>query len=495
MSLAITYARAQVGIEAPLVAVEVHVANGLPSFTLVGLPEAAVRESRERVRAALLTCGYEMPPRRVTVNLAPADLPKEGGRFDLAIALGLLAATGQLAPDRLAPYEFLGELALSGELRPVPGVLPAALRARDAARVLILPHGNVAEAMRVSGTEILGAGHLREVVAHVLGVEHLRPATPGAPPSLSPAPDLRDVRGQHHAKRALEIAAAGGHNLLMIGPPGAGKSMLAQRLAGILPAMTEEEALECAAIWSVSSQGFADNQWRQRPFRAPHHTASAIALIGGGSTPRPGEISLAHHGVLFLDELPEFDRRALEVLREPMETGRIVISRAARQVEFPAAFQLVAAMNPSPKGDDSDPEAGRRYRARLSGPLLDRIDIQLEVPAVAREYLRPDAQPDGEPSAVVRQRVEQARAVQLARAGKPNARLGAAELAQHACLGPREAELLEQAMDRLGLSMRGRDKVLRVARTIADLAGSEAIRAEHLAEAIGYRDLARYGLG
>ncbi|MEW6764334.1 MAG: YifB family Mg chelatase-like AAA ATPase [Pseudomonadota bacterium] len=495
MSLAIAYARAQVGIDAPLVSVETHVANGLPSFALVGLPEAAVRESRERVRAALLTSGYEMPPRRVTVNLAPADLPKEGGRFDLAMALGLLAATGQIPTGTLEGYEFLGELALSGELRPVPGVLSAAMRARDAGRALVLPHANAGEAARVAETVVFGAGHLREVVAHLLDVERLSPSRPTEPPAAPLLPDLRDVRGQHRARRALEIAAAGGHNLLMIGPPGAGKSMLAHRLAGILPAMSEDEALESAAIWSVSSQGFADEAWGVRAFRAPHHTASGVALIGGGSTPRPGEISLAHHGVLFLDELPEFDKRALEVLREPLETGRIIISRAARQVEFPAAFQLVAAMNPSPKGDDSDPEAGRRYRARLSGPLLDRIDIQLEVPAVPKEHLRQDAPLDGESSAEVRLRVERARARQMSRAGTPNARLGAADLARHARLGAGEAALLEQAMERLGLSARGRDKVLRVARTIADLAEDEAIRSGHLAEAIGYRDLARYGFG
>ncbi|MGD9887687.1 MAG: YifB family Mg chelatase-like AAA ATPase [Halothiobacillaceae bacterium] len=489
MALALTYARAQLGVDAPLVSVETHVANGLPAFALVGLPEAAVRESRERVRASLLTCGYEMPPRRITVNLAPADLPKEGGRFDLAMALGLLAATGQIPPQSLAGYEFLGEVALSGQLRPVPGVLPAAVRARDAGRALIVPSENAAEAARVSGVRVFGAGHLREVVAHLLAVDVL--GASAAPKVVVPQDDLdlRDVRGQHRAKRALEIAAAGGHNLLMIGPPGAGKSMLAQRFSALLPSMTEAEALESAAIWSVSTQGFKDAAWGVRPFRAPHHTASAVALIGGGGQPRPGEISLAHHGVLFLDELPEFDRRALEVLREPLETGRVVISRAARQVEFPASFQLIAAMNPSPKGDDSDPEAGRRYRARLSGPLLDRIDIQLSLPAVAKEHLRQDAPQDGEASATVRARVEQARAVQMARAGMPNARLGAAVLAQHARLGAAENALLEQAMERLNLSARGRDKVLRLARTIADLAGVEVIRVEHLAEAMGYREL------
>ena len=489
MSLAISYARAQLGVDAPLVSVETHVANGLPAFALVGLPEAAVRESRERVRAALLTCGYEMPPRRITVNLAPADLPKEGGRFDLAMAVGLLAATGQIPATSFAHVEFLGELALSGALRPVPGVLPAAVRARDAGRALIVPCDNAAEAARVDGARVFGAGHLREVVAHLLGAQSLAPTESAPPVMRGESLDLRDVRGQHRAKRALEVAAAGGHNLLMIGPPGAGKSMLAQRFAGLLPVMNESEALECAAIWSVSSQGFRDADWGVRPFRAPHHTSSAVALIGGGGQPRPGEISLAHHGVLFLDELPEFDRRALEVLREPLETGRVVISRAARQVEFPAGFQLIAAMNPSPKGDDSDPEAGRRYRARLSGPLLDRIDIQLSLPAVPKEHLRQDAPLDGESTAVVRARVAQARAIQMARAGMPNARLGAAALGRDARLGVAENALLEQAMDRLKLSARGRDKVLRLARTIADLAGVEMIRVEHLAEAMGYREL------
>jgi magnesium chelatase family protein len=472
-----------------LVSVETHVANGLPAFALVGLPEAAVRESRERVRAALLTCGYEMPPRRITVNLAPADLPKEGGRFDLAIALGLLAATGQIAPNTLAGYEFLGELALSGQLRPIPGVLPAAVRARDAGRMLIVPQENAGEAARVSDAHVFGAQHLREVVAHLLGVALLPQAQAAALESSSVGLDLRDVRGQHRAKRALEIAAAGGHNLLMIGPPGAGKSMLAHRLPGLLPSMSESEALESAAIWSVSTQGFNDAAWGVRPFRAPHHTASAVALIGGGGQPRPGEISLAHHGVLFLDELPEFERRALEVLREPLETGRIVISRAARQVEFPAGFQLIAAMNPSPKGDDSDAEAGRRYRARLSGPLLDRMDIHLSLPAVPKEHLRQDAPQDGESSVTVQQRVEAARVCQMARAGMANARLGAAELARYARLGATENALLEQAMERLGLSARGRDKVLRLARTIADLAGVDVIRAEYIAEALGYREM------
>lgn len=374
-------------------------------------------------------------------------------------------------------------------MRPVPGVLPAAVRARDAGRALIVPIENAAEAARVSGVRVFGAGHLREVVAHLLSVDVLTPAE--APLHCVPQDglDLRDVRGQHRAKRALEIAAAGGHNLLMIGPPGAGKSMLAQRFSGLLPSMSETEALESAAIWSVSSQGFKDAAWGVRPFRAPHHTASAVALIGGGGQPRPGEISLAHHGVLFLDELPEFEKRALEVLREPMETGRIVISRAARQVEFPAGFQLIAAMNPSPKGDDSDPEAGRRYRARLSGPLLDRIDIQLSLPAVPKEYLRQDAPQDGETTATVRTRVEQARALQMERSGMANARLGAAELVHVARLGAAENALLEQAMERLNLSARGRDKVLRLARTIADLAGVNLIRSEHLAEAMGYREL------
>jgi magnesium chelatase family protein len=347
VSLAIIFSRAQAGVDAPLVTVEVHLSNGLPALAIVGLPEAAVKESKERVRAALLNANFEFPARRITVNLAPADLPKEGGRYDLAIALGILAASDQLSPAACAQYEFIGELALTGELRAIRGVLPAALQAARAGRALIVPALNAAEGALVGAVAIHAANHLLEVCAHLGGQQALpRTAPPPRPPVTTPAEDLADIRGQHHAKRALEIAAAGGHSLLMIGPPGTGKTMLASRLPGILPPMTEQEALEAAAVASISGRGFDPSCWQQRPFRAPHHTASGIALVGGGSTPQPGEVSLAHNGVLFLDELPEFDRRVLEVLREPLESGRIMISRAARQCEFPARFQLIAAMNP-----------------------------------------------------------------------------------------------------------------------------------------------------
>ncbi|MGE0079775.1 MAG: YifB family Mg chelatase-like AAA ATPase [Thiohalomonadaceae bacterium] len=493
MSLAIVYSRAQAGIDAPEVTVEVHLANGLPALNIVGLPEAAVKESKDRVRSALVNGNFEFPARRITVNLAPADLPKEGGRFDLPIALGILAASGQIPRQALEHCEFGGELALTGALRPLRGALPFALAAHRAGRAVLLPVDNAAEAALVSGARVHGAAHLLDTCAHLAGRAPLPLARAERPPLADPPLDLADVRGQHHARRALEIAAAGGHSLLMVGPPGTGKTMLASRLPGLLPPMSEEEAVESAAVASISDQGFSPAHWGVRPFRAPHHTASAVALVGGGSHPRPGEISLAHNGVLFLDELPEFDRRVLEVLREPLESGHITISRAARQARFPAHFQLIAAMNPCPCGYLGH-ASGRcrcteeqvlRYRARISGPLLDRIDLRIEVPSLPPEALRA-AQP-GEPSSAVRARVAAARERQLARAGRPNARLGPAHIARHCHLPPEAAALLEQAVARLGLSARSHDRILKVARTIADLAGAERIAAAHVAEAIGYR--------
>ncbi|WP_183948870.1 YifB family Mg chelatase-like AAA ATPase [Rehaibacterium terrae] len=501
MSLALVHSRARSGVHAPAVRVEVHLSGGLPQFSIVGLPEAAVRESRDRVRAAIQCAQFEFPQRRITVNLAPADLPKDGGRFDLPIALGILAAGGLIPAAALAGIECLGELALTGELRAVDGVLPAALAAARAGRALLLPQDNAGEAALVNGVQAFGARTLLEACAHLTGTRPLTAAIP-APPAGDDdriaAADLADVRGQAAARRALEIAAAGGHHLLLVGPPGCGKTLLASRLPGLLPPASEEEALEAAAIASVSGRGFDPARWRQRPFRNPHHSASAVALVGGGSEPRPGEISLAHHGVLFLDELPEWDRRTLESLREPLESGVVTISRAARQAEFPARFQLVAAMNPCPCGWAGDPsgrcrctpEQVQRYRGKLSGPLLDRIDIHLEVPRLARGELRPDA-PRGEASATVRVRVVAARERQLARAGKLNARLGQRETEVHCRLTPADQGLLERAMESLRLSARATHRILRVARTIADLAGSEAIRTAHLTEAIGYRRLDR----
>lgn len=493
MSLATVLSRAAVGIEAPEVRVEVHLTGGLPRMNIVGLPETAVRESRDRVRAALKNSGFKVPGSVIIVSLAPADLPKEGGRFDLPIALGVLAASRQIPRKRLDQYEFLGELSLTGEVRPVSGCLPAVLRVKAAGRRLILPAMNAAEAGLVSGFDCRLAGDLSTVCAALAGRVELPRPEPMDVSAPVASHDLSDVLGQHRARRALEVAASGGHNLLFIGPPGTGKTMLAARLPGILPPMTDEEALESAAVASVAGMPLDPGRWRRRCFRAPHHTASAVALVGGGSRPRPGEISLAHHGVLFLDEFPEFERRVLEVLREPMESGRIVISRAALQAEFPARFQLVAAMNPCPCGFLGDP-SGRcrctpdqvlRYRARVSGPLLDRIDLQLEVP---RQKI--DSAPRGESSAAVRERVQAARERQLAR-GALNAWLDEAGVRRFCGLDPDSRRLLERACERLTLSARGHQRILKVARTIADLDGAETIAAPYLSEAIGYRELDR----
>lgn len=496
MSLAVLYSRALAGMEAALVTVEVHLAAGLPSFTIVGLPEAEVREARDRVRSALINCRFEFPARRITVNLAPADLPKESGRFDLPIAIGILAATGQLPKDQLDRYEFAGELALNGELRPVRGALAMTWRAHGSGRAFVLPATNASEAALVDDAAIYGARNLLEVCAHLAGREQLARHRQDLPMERAEIADMADVKGQLEARRALEIAAAGGHSILMSGPPGAGKTMLAERLPGILPPMTDAEALESAAIQSLGSQGFDVSKWKQRPYRSPHHTSSAIALVGGGSQPRPGEISMAMHGVLFLDELPEFARSVLEVLREPLESGRIVVSRAARQAEFPARFQLVAAMNPCPCGYlghyngrcRCTPDQISRYRARISGPLLDRIDIQIEVPAVAESDIT--GKQWGESSEQVRERTTRARARQLSRQGKTNGMLGVQETEQY-CLPDADGEkLVRSALTRLGLSARAYHRVLRLARSIADLAASDAVDAVHLREAIQYRRLA-----
>jgi magnesium chelatase family protein len=493
MSLSIVHSRAQVGVDAPAVTVEVHLANGLPSLTMVGLPEAAVKESKDRVRSAIINSGLQFPARRITLNLAPADLPKDGGRFDLAIALGILSASVQVPTLTLDNVECLGELALSGEVRPVRGVLPAALAARRAGRTLVVPRANAEEACLASGLRVIAVDHLLQAVAHFNGHTPVEPyASDGLIHAAKPYPDLSEVQGQLAAKRALLIAAAGAHNLLFSGPPGTGKTLLASRLPGLLPPLAEHEALEVAAIQSVAS-GAPLTHWPQRPFRQPHHSASGPALVGGSSKPQPGEITLAHHGVLFLDELPEFDRKVLEVLREPLESGHIVIARARERVRFPARFQLVAAMNPCPCGYLGEPtgrcsctpDMVQRYRNKLSGPLLDRIDLHL---TVAREAtaLNPTVKP-GEDTASAATRVADARERQHRRQGCANAFLDLPGLRRHCHLSATDETWLETACERLNLSLRSAHRLLKVARTLADLEQVEGIAREHLAEALQYR--------
>ena len=501
MSLAVLRSRALAGMEAPAVSVEVHLANGLPSLTIVGLPDAEVREAKDRVRAALQNVGFDIPSRRITINLAPADLPKESGRFDLPIALGILAASGQIPSNELDRYEFAGELSLSGQLRPVRGALAMTfaigrgVRPGDAQRAFILPKSNADEAALVADASIHPADTLLEVCAHFAAQDdsarlpRYRPSRPLLPPRY---PDFSDVKGQRHTKRALEIAAAGNHSILLVGPPGAGKSMLAARFPGLLPPMTDQEALEAAAVQSLTGS-FSAERWRSRPFRSPHHTSSGVALVGGGNLPRPGEVSLAHCGVLFLDELPEFDRKVLEVLRQPLESGVITISRAAHQADFPARFQLIAAMNPCPCGWQGHPsgkcrctnESAQRYRDRISGPLLDRIDMQIEVGAMSPGAM--SAQADGESSAAIAGRVAAAHALQLGRQGKPNQRLSTHEIDRLCVPDAAGDKLLRSAMSMMNWSARAYHRVLKVARTIADLAGAPAIDAAHMAEAVSYR--------
>jgi len=501
MSLAVVYTRAKLGINAPLVSIEVHLSNGLPSFHMVGLPETAVKESKDRVRSAIINAHFDFPARRITVNLAPAELPKEGSRFDIAIAIAILAASEQIPREQLEDYEFIGELALSGEIRPVDAVLPAALGCASRKKQLIIGSDNAREASLVDELAILPAKHLLEISAHLHQRQLLQPlaktlfSQPTANPKSpkKPSTELNEVIGQQHAKRALEISATGGHNLLFYGPPGTGKTMLASRLPGILPALTNQQALEVAAIYSVAGKGMRA-EINSRPFRAPHHTASAAALVGGGSNARPGEISLAHQGVLFLDELPEFSRKVLEVLREPMESGEIMISRVAAQSRYPANFQLIAAMNPCPCGFlgsqrcSCTPDQINRYRSKISGPLLDRIDLQVQVSKIEnRELLNQRTQVKGESNQQIQQRISAARERQINRQGKINNQLSSLELKTICPLNSQQQTLMDSAINRFSLSTRGFYRVLRVARSIADLESRETVATEDYQEALSYR--------